>query len=122
MGIYLLSLARLVLLSLVAIIIVYTVVNSESCNRPDCRDEDFVGVVHREYENAWVMDIDQEERLVHVQTIETKLNLVFQIDEDEDLRCFRMGHIVPVTFANGPVYIRKRAREILIIQATRTGF
>lgn len=102
------------LISLVLLIaLFFFLANSSSCDvLADCRDEEYSGDIHSEYESAWVLDIDYEQRLVHVQTVDSKVNLVFRVDKEEDIRCFRKGNPVPVTF--GPisqVFIRKKARK-----------
>lgn len=50
------------------------------------------------YENAWIQFKDAKERLVQVQTMESKIAIVFRVKKREDMKRYNEGWIAPVTF------------------------
>ena len=123
MRLYTVIAVRLMALVLLILLILF-LADSSSCNAlADCRDEEYNGDIHSEHEDAWVLDVNREERLVEIQTVESRVALVFRVDKDEDIRCFREGNIVAVTFGpKSQIFIRKRAREIVSIIAVDLGY
>lgn len=49
------------------------------------------------YENAWIQFVDRRERLVQVQTIESRIVIVFETKKG-DIAKYREGWVTPVTF------------------------
>ncbi len=49
------------------------------------------------YEDAWIQDIDQKKGIVLVETIKSKMSIVFKPATD-DLQKFNVGWLAPVTF------------------------
>lgn len=47
-------------------------------------------------ENAWIDKVDTDKRLVFIETVETKIWIVFEVKEDE-VGDFKAPHITPVT-------------------------
>ena len=49
------------------------------------------------YEEAWIQFIDEKERLVQVQAVDSRIVIVFRLKNREDLARYPEGHITPVT-------------------------
>ena len=59
----------------------------------------FVGIHDKVSENSWVIKVDHDNKLVMVETVETKMNIIFKAeDEFLDFLRGRRNWIVPVTF------------------------
>ena len=50
------------------------------------------------YEDSWIQGKDAKERLVQVQTVESKISIVFRVKKRKDTERFSIGSIAPVTF------------------------
>ena len=49
------------------------------------------------YEEAWIQFIDEKERLVQVQAVDSRIVIVFRLKKKEDLARYPEGHITPIT-------------------------
>ena len=49
------------------------------------------------YEEAWIQFIDEKERLVQVQAVDSRIVIVFRLKKKEDLARYPKGHITPIT-------------------------
>lgn len=49
------------------------------------------------YEDAWIQFIDEKERLVQVQAVDSRIVIVFHLKKREDLARYPKGHITPIT-------------------------
>lgn len=49
------------------------------------------------YEDAWIQFIDEEERLVQVQAVESRIVIVFRLKRRQDLARYHEGYITPIT-------------------------
>ena len=49
------------------------------------------------YEDAWIQFIDEKERLVQVQAVDSRIVIVFRLKKREDLARYHEGHISPLT-------------------------
>ena len=49
------------------------------------------------YEEAWIQFIDEKERLVQVQAVDSRIVIVFRLKNKEALARYPKGHITPVT-------------------------
>lgn len=75
----------------------YSIINAMACTKKEISVGDNLPSPHdRGFENAWIQFI--ENGLVQVQTIETKIAIVFQPATNAELKKFHVGWIAPVTF------------------------
>lgn len=84
-------------------IAVYSMANAMACMNKEILMGDNLPSLHdRGFENAWIQFI--ENGLVQVQTIDTKIAIVFKPITNSELKKYHVGWIAPVTFeCNGEV-------------------
>lgn len=67
-------------------------------NLPEIQTKVDKGTFHDKYELAWIQLVDRVNRLVQVETVESRVIIVFA-PEKKDVPHFRVGSVAPVSFS-----------------------